>query len=255
MRTHDPTARPASARHQAGLTLIEMMVTVLIALFLIGGLLVMLQHTRAAYTSTNQLSTLQDNERLAISMITDVVQSAGYFPDPVNNTADLAFPAAVAPFVLKDQVVTGTQTAGLPDTLAVRFQTTSGDQILNCIGQSNTKLPVGLASNTVYINAFSIVANQLQCDLNDGATDTVLPLVEGVQDMQVWFGVKRDFTQDNYNVDTYVRPVDMVGTDWNNVSAVKVVLTFANPLQGLGQPATITFERVIAVMNRAGVKT
>jgi hypothetical protein len=46
------------------------------------------------------------------------------------------------------------------------------------------------------------------------------------------------------------------GNDWNNISAVRVVLQFNNPLFGQpGQRQFITFERVIEVMSRAGVHT
>ncbi len=256
MKIHTPhIAMSSSARRQAGLTLIEMMITILIALFLIGGLLVMVQHTRSAYTNTNQLSQLQDGERLAITMITDVVQSAGYFPDPTQTTTTGAFPTVGA--FAAGQVVTGIQGVSVPeDTLSVRFMTTGADGILNCLGQSNPNAGPGAAFNISYINTFSINdKSQLQCELNDGTTTTKLPLVDGVQNLQVWYGVKR-LPQDNYNVDTYMRQADMAPADWQNVSAVKIVLTFSNPLSGQpGQPVAITFERVIAVMNRAGVKT
>ena len=44
--------------------------------------------------------------------------------------------------------------------------------------------------------------------------------------------------------------------DWSNVSSVRVILTFTNPLAAQpGQPAQIQFERVIEVMGRAGVHT
>ena len=46
------------------------------------------------------------------------------------------------------------------------------------------------------------------------------------------------------------------GNDWANISSVRVILTFTNPLAGQpGQQPTIVFERVIEVMARAGVHT
>ena len=44
--------------------------------------------------------------------------------------------------------------------------------------------------------------------------------------------------------------------DWKNVSSVRMILTFTNPL--LGRPdqpgrSTIDFERIIPVMARAGI--
>jgi type IV pilus assembly protein PilW len=90
------------------------------------------------------------------------------------------------------------------------------------------------------------------CSVNGAAA---LPLVDGVQAMAVYYGVKRNATAD-YNVDTYVTWDQMQGNDYFTISSVRVVLTFINPLAGqAGQPATITMERVIEVMSRAGMHT
>lgn len=238
-----------SGVRQRGLTLVEMMVAVTIALFLLGGVLLIVQHTRSTFTNTNRLSQLQDGQRLAMTIVTDVVQSAGYFPDPTTYTAAGAFPT-LSPYAA-GQVVTGTHAmTGPQDTLGVRYMTASGDGILNCLGGANT---TGAA--VTYSNVFRIASGSLVCDLNDGAVVTTHALVDGVEDLQVWYGVKRDFTADNFNVDTYLRQADMTAADWRNVTCVRVVLVFTNPLKGQpGQPNTIPFERVIAVMNRAGVR-
>ncbi len=72
---------------QDGFTLIELMIALLIGLFLAGGLLVLVQDNRRVFGNQNQLAQLQDSERLALSMMTDVIQMAGYFPDPTSNSA------------------------------------------------------------------------------------------------------------------------------------------------------------------------
>ena len=53
-----------------------------IGLFLLGGLLTIVQTNRAVFGNQNQLALLHDSERMAMTLIADVVQSAGYFPDP-----------------------------------------------------------------------------------------------------------------------------------------------------------------------------
>ena len=86
-----------------------------------------------------------------------------------------------------------------------------------------------------------------------------MPLVNGVQSLEILYGVNRNAPTVNYNVDTYLTADQMnaglaAGGDWMNISSVRVVLIFTNPLAGQpGQPATLTFERVVPVMARAGV--
>ena len=76
------TKRLRSAPRARGFTLVELMVTVAIALFLIGGLLTIIQNVRNRYTDQQALAQLQDQQRFAMGIITDIVQQAGYFPDP-----------------------------------------------------------------------------------------------------------------------------------------------------------------------------
>ena len=59
---------------QKGYTLVEVMVAISIALFLMGGALLMVQHTRNAFKAQNQLSQLQESERMAMALITDAYE-------------------------------------------------------------------------------------------------------------------------------------------------------------------------------------
>ena len=85
-----------------------------------------------------------------------------------------------------------------------------------------------------------------------------MALVEGIQNMVIYYGVKRNVPVSvDYNVDTYLTADLMSATDWMNVSSIKIRLTFTNPLFGqtTTQPATIDFERIIPVMGRTGIHT
>jgi type IV pilus assembly protein PilW len=236
-------------RAQYGFTLVELMVAVSIALFLIGGLLTIVQNTRNAYSNQSRLAQMQDAERLAMIMMTDVIQSAGYFPNPVAfNAASL--PAAGAFAV--GQSINGTHTgvAAPGDALAVRYLTQSGDGVLNCHGTSNSSGGTLLYTNTFSVNA----SQQLVCDPGDGSG--ALPLVSGVQNLQLVYGVKRNFALAGNDVDTYLTADQLTAADWQNVTSVRVTLTFVNPLFGapgqpVNQPATMSFQRVVDPMARA----
>ena len=80
-----PAARcaPRAARNARGFTLVELMVTVAIALFLLAGLVTIVGNVRKADVNQRALAQLQDQERFALTVITDVVQAGGYLPDAV----------------------------------------------------------------------------------------------------------------------------------------------------------------------------
>lgn len=248
---------------QRGFTLVELMVTVAIALFLIGGLLTVLQNVRGAYNNQQLLSQLQDQQRFALTVLADVIQAGGYFPDPVAWQPATSLPASGNYAV--GQAFWGTRPGGTtPDTIGVRYRTAINDQVIFCDGSANTTQgPTGL-----YVNQFTVVPpagnvpGQLQCTLTNGITGALIngpvTIVNGVTNLVIYYGVKRNPVPVDYNVDTYLRADQMnAGNgDWGNISSVRVVLTFTNPLAAQpGQPPTITFERVIEVMSRAGLHT
>jgi type IV pilus assembly protein PilW len=265
------------ARPQHGFTLIELMIAVLIALFLSAGLLTLVQAMKATAGAQSGLSQLQDNERMAMTLIADVIQSAGYFPNPLLNTAAIEFPAApangLAPaFTAPGQSIVGAGNyndalpANPSNSVTVRYGTGGmtvvppaiPDNVVNCTG--NTSLGA-----TMFTNTFSLLADpsipgtyDLVCQLSDSAagTTTTVYLVSGVTQLQIYYGVQTNSGVTTGSVDTYLDANHVA--DWSKVVSVKVTLTFVNPLYGnlAGQlrsdtSQTIAFMRVIDVMNKA----
>ena len=142
------------------------------------------------------------------------------------------------------------------DTLATRFMVSPGHGPILCDGTDSSQVGAPVTYTIAFFVAATAAGNQLLCSVNGGAP---VALITGVTAMAVYYGVKRDLTFADYNVDTYVTWDQMLAPgDMQSVSAVRVVLTFANPLFVPGQvnpPATITMERVIEVMARAGLHT
>ena len=243
--THIYSNRRTAPRHR-GFTMIELMVALLIGLFLMGGLMTLLQNNRKAFSSQSVLAQLQDSERLAMSMMAGVVQQSGYFPDPTLNSPSTALPASGS--FASGQGLTGSTTAG-SDTIIARYTTATGDGILTCQGSSNTT-----GANATYVNAFSIVVtgglSQLVCTDENNA---VYPLVNGVTNLSVLYGVNT--TASGTNVDTYMTAAQVTAaTAWNNVISAKITLTFTNPLYVStnveGQPPTILVQRYITIMRQ-----
>jgi type IV pilus assembly protein PilW len=239
---------------QRGFTLIELMIALLIALFLIGGLVTLVGAMKITFANQNGLSQLQESERMAMTLMTDVIESTGYFPNPVASTAALSFPVSGV-FTFAGQTIVGTGNyADLPplpsNTITVRYLTTGADNVINCTGNTSG---VGAAT---FVNTFGIDVNgNLTCTLIvNGTAQAAIPLIGGLNSMQIYYGVQTNTGVSTNSIDTYMDANTVTGSlNWSNVKSVKIKLNFVNPMSGqAGQAAQqfITFERVIDVMNK-----
>jgi type IV pilus assembly protein PilW len=240
------------------------MVAITIALFLLGGTLTIVQHTRSTFTAQNQLAQLQDNERMSMGLITDVIQSTGYYPNPHNFTdaQTLVSPSFAAPGPPNITATPAVPVAGaLGDTITVRYAAAPLDNVFNCRGDQYT----GAGPFETWENTFSVVSlppvqgvpqYQLQCTLWSLSTNksVTTPLITGVQKLTIQYGVNTAGAGTGSCADMYKATGVMQPADWSNICSVKVTLTFPNPFNPPNGPKpTLTFTRVIAVMNTAGV--
>ncbi len=231
--------------------MIEILVALMIGLFLLFGLSGVLQTNKRTFTSQNLLSQLQDSERLAATMMNDVIEQAGYFPNPTTGTASTSF-AAVAPFAQGQSIYGVYSTGAQGDSISVRYTAAALSTFpINCTGGNNSAGAV----NATYINTFSVVVSngisQLVCTRENG---TVYPLINNVTNLKVLYGMNT--LGSGNNVDTYMNASQV--TNWSNVMSVQVTLTFANPLVGApGQPSnssptTFPLTRTINIMQQTG---
>jgi type IV pilus assembly protein PilW len=262
---------------QLGFTLIELMIAILIGLFLIGGLLTLVGAMKRTSTIQSGLSQLLDNERMTTTLMTDVIQSTGYYPNPTNNTLVSIFPAN-ATFATAGQAIvgSGSWTAAAPgDTITVQYATAGttipgSDGIINCSGNTS---PIA----ATFVNTFSVDNfGDLNCNLTingaaqptiqliSGQTNSSGVLVNGVTRMQIYYGVQTNAAAGTYSVDTYMDATTLNAAiaggssyNWSNVISVMLTLTFVNPLYGQpGQTSpTIVFTRVVDIMAKTGVTT
>ena len=237
-------------RHRAGgFTLVELMVSVTIALFLIGGALTIVAQTKNTFAAQNQLAQLQDNERLAMTFMAEVIETAGYFPNPKLYQASAVLPV-VGAFAKAGQAVYGTYVAGTPgDTVSVRFGAGLNDNVYGCTGASNTTV----GPYDTYTNKFWVKnTGQLMCTFTNAAGPALpVPLVNGVTNMVILYGVKRNPADTLSCADSYLNASQMTAADWTNVCTISVALTFTNPINA----TPIIIRRVIAVMMTAGVNS
>jgi type IV pilus assembly protein PilW len=251
---------------QRGFSLVELMIAMLIALFLLGGLVTLVMGTRRSSATQTSLSQLQDNERIAMTLITNVVQQAGYIPDPtVQVPGSFASESIAGLSVPLGQGLYGSSTAP-GDQVVSRFFAPTNDTnhtIIDCAGQSNVGGPPGVW----YTNMFA-VANVggtwwLQCkSQTSGAALLTVNLIPNVTNISVLYGVANPLAGNDYAIIQYLNAGQMTAINWANITAVKVTLTFQVPAYGTtgGQMlpssapnSTTTMQRVIPIMSRTGV--
>ena len=265
MKQIRPSQPPLSCSRQSGFSLIELTVAMVVAVFLLAGLFTVLQGTRNTSTQQTALAQLEDNERFAMSVFTTMIESAGYYPtlnpDGTPNSLTVGLPVDGTTFPTAGQALTGGGNGAGGDRLTVQFETNPNDGVSSCLGNTNT------SPNTqhVYKNILQVDSTQNALTCSDGNGVTAVPLIGGVQKVTFWWGVNTTAIQPNSNcpADKYLTTAQyqaLSALQQTNVCTVKVFLTFINPLYEPvpggpitpGQPTTVTFTNVIAVMAKAG---
>jgi len=252
---------------QRGFTLVELMIAITIGLFLIGGLVTLTSAMKRTSSLQGDLGQLHDTERMAFSLMADVIQSSGYYASPIGTNSPTAEFPVTGVFAAAGQAIYGVDggTAAAPtDTVTVRYTSTQNDGVLNCIGGTNTTLPTA-----AWVAKFQVDgAKNLQCVLttNAGAATTTT-IATNVQWMSIVYVVQSVSTSGTYSIDSYLTATQVTaGSYWPNVISVQVTLMFNNPMycavgatclagQQTTQPQYLTLTRTIALMNKAGVNT
>jgi type IV pilus assembly protein PilW len=232
--------------YQHGMGLIELLVGIAISLFMLAGIVTVLSTTRQNSIVQSQMSTLQDDQRMAFNMLQMVSQHAGYYPDVVTITTVSALPAVSGTFQV-GQYITGTgDNLGVDaasDTLTVRYSTAANkaDAMMDCNGSENTT--TATVSN---VNVFSVNAsNELTCKVNS-LTSQVLS--GGVKSMIISYLVDINNDSSAYQ---YINATNMTTAYWNQIKAIKIIINFINPLSGqASQASTFQMSRVINVWNK-----
>ena len=185
---------------QQGLTLIELMVALVISLLILAGLFTVYQSNNRAYRISDGLVRVQENGRFALDFIVRELRMAG-FPAIDSN--------------LRNQVG-GTEGTGPnnSDTLIIRNNTGN-----DCIGTA----VAGVVQNTYTIvdtgrtNKQGNAIMALDCNGTE--------LVEGIENLQVLYGVDTDAERDgipNRYVDA--DNVAVVSNGWQRVVTVRIAL-------------------------------
>jgi len=216
MRTF-PNTLPAR-----GMTLVELMVSIVLGLLLVAVVIQIYVGSKATYNKQEDLSRLQENGRVALDVVGRTARISGFKSNPAAVYSTI-FPAT-APGI------TGTAgAAGSSDSVIIRFQG-SGDgagtadgSVVDCLGASYD-------SNVMVFNRLFIANNAttnrpgLFCDTTDDSTVNGTEVVSEIENMRILYGV--DISGDGI-VDYYV-PAGLV-SNWDQVASLRIGLVAATP--------------------------
>ena len=221
-RHSDHLASTLKLKGLSGFSIIELLVTISIGVFITLGLSQIFVSMWSTSSTQSTLAQFQDNERMAIVMISKMVQKSGYFPNPAAMNAAIALPSSTVStdgaIFTAGTGITGT-TGAVNDTLDLEFMSSGNDGLLNCQG-GKASVP------TIFINSFSINAsNQLVCSVSGNTPFTV---ATNVSSMKVLFGVD---SQGLGTTDSYLTAAAVQASNlWPKVRMIAITLSFSNPL-------------------------
>src|SRR5699024_5573801 len=189
---------PSGWRWQAGFSLVELMVTMGIALLLLLGVSTVMLYNRQGFNAQKSLAHLQENARLAEFILANNAAAAGYRleykVDPeVIFKEKAGFKAG--------EFIRGTYEKGGNDTLRLRFQAAGG--MRDCIGAVGEENELELTDIE-----FSVKDGVLKCKRYKGsgyAREGTEPLVNHVERFVVHYGLDTDTVD---GVDRYVSELE-----------------------------------------------
>lgn len=257
---------------QAGFSLIEIMIALLIGAFILGGLIKLFVNSHKTSRMQENLSRLQENGRFAMEYLSRDIRMAGYWD-------------CMSPSTPNNQDVVGTEGGGAatPDSITLRAAYARTKAAIDPCGTMVTQAatvacPQGAAPANFYADNSSRIIYSIFTDANndkflhrvtacnDNLDPTEADIVEGVENLQILYGIETDatnsadyFTPNYYVTANNIPDLDGNGViDWHRVFSIRVTLTMTTPDTNLVQTTAANpdgrirrnFTSTIAVRNR-----
>lgn len=169
------------ASHEQGFTLVELMVALVLGLLVLGMVITAYLGNTQASRFQNGVLRVQENGRFAIDMLSRTMRMAGYDD-----------PASAAP--VTGHAIKGAATAGAAaltqtgikantDIIAVTYE--GGTDIRDCQGNN-------FAQGVVRTSQYAVRDDGNLVCLTNATGATVQELAEGIEDMQILYGIDPD---------------------------------------------------------------
>lgn len=216
-------AKELRAKGQAGLTLLELMISLSLGLLLLTGIGTIYVGSNQTYRVQEQNARIQESGRYALDILGRSLRQAGYWNMPIAaNSTQAGFSGTV---------ITGVDGgAGTPppaDSVTVQYDAPAGER--DCEGAN-------VAADMVLQAAIQLDAanRELECESNNDGTAAVdpQPLVSNVEDLQFLYGVA---TGTDQSVNFYTATPTLA--QWNQVVSVRACVLIRSEDQGITSSA------------------
>lgn len=192
---------------QTGVGLIEIMIAMVLGLFLAAGFFQIMTSSKQTYKTQSALARLQADARFALQTINEHLRLAGARSSSITDKAEAfpRMPPVNLPVPLTfgaEQILTGANNNNVTndgvldgtDVIAIRYQGGMNNTTRNCLG------------NTVAANASTVdiyyISDALKLRCRSGNQDQ--PLVDGVENLQIQYGMAANFNPGNPQASCYL---------------------------------------------------
>ena len=230
---------PASLVVQAGLTLIELMISLALGMLVVAAAIMLLLSSKTSFTVEDDTSRLLDAGRFAIENISRSVRQTGYEnlesekvpivslatdPPNIRGVDDATLPLTSGPPPAPTTLVNHHS-----DILYLQYFGAADGTVVNCAGIA-VPTPLDVPGSSVYfVRQIANDEPELHCGYSDAAGNfTSTALVSGVESFQVLYGI--DTTNDGIP-DRFLSATELINLapasaadNWKKVVAVKVAL-------------------------------
>ena len=241
-----------------GFSLIELLVTMAIGLFLLSGLATSFVSSKHASFDRNEQSKLEDNGDFALEIISRYVQHTGYssgkkFLEPyfitnsTNITQDTCPKNSSTETNVVDTSIFPVTLNGTSDVLGVMYHG-DGNVFRDCIGDSlpqdcrldDTNSSLSTTRSSLIYNSFFVdtATHTLRCAGSRNARAQVI--AEGVENIQFLYGLNSG--SNSLNISKVVNASQISPAEWNNVVSVQVALLVRSvePIKNIAEAVTYT---------------
>lgn len=243
--------RPHASHAQRGFSLIELLISMVIGLVVIGAMMAAYLGTGLSSRNTRALAQITEDASVALNVLRSQIGMTGYAtPTSVNaGTGEFDFALTGATLMGCDGAFSdlssgiGGLTCGADaesDSIAVAYQADERNSVvgaggapLDCLGNS---IPTDASGIRVAYSRFYVSGGQLMC-MGPGA-DEGAALVENVETMQITYGVGDLASGRSNQVVRYEEASDMTAQEFLDTVSVRLCVVISSASEVMDQEAS-----------------